>query len=143
MLVIRAAHADSESLLHPNPGREQSAGAACTSLLWDDSRLGAAQVTKARLTCNPVLSCMGSISSVCSLKAAVASGSIMAEHCGRTWPFEHLKPSAHCCRTPATARLGCLHASPPAADAGRQFGQERCVAQSRVRSMNSEEAEHS
>ena len=85
--MIRAAHADSESLLHPNPGREQSAGAACTSLLWDDSRLGAAQVTKARLTCNPVLSCMGSISSVCSLKAAVASALPLmprrAQHHGR------------------------------------------------------------
>lgn len=36
------AHADSEGLLHPNPDRDQSTGAVCTSLLWGCTRVVAA-----------------------------------------------------------------------------------------------------
>lgn len=75
-----AAHADSGGSLHPNPNSDQSTGAICTSLLWGCSRVVAAQGNQgaAQLL---VLSCAGSIFSVCSLKAAVISALLLMSWC--------------------------------------------------------------
>lgn len=75
----RAAHADSGGLLHPNPGRDQSAGVVCMSLLWGCSRSGAAQLQSSPLLHGQHFQCLLSESSGCFCAAA----RVMA--CAASW----------------------------------------------------------